>query len=114
MKEIDWSNHDHRKFIIDKIKLCEHRSKAQNDSPGCWATHRRIWAGSYDVISCEQDRIDGVEIPKAQMKIAWEAGLIRSEMKIAEGKTGSHKMEVWSVTELGEEFLKGDNYVRRN
>lgn len=107
MKEIvDWANWDHRKWILEKIEVLEARSQRDNNSPRWGATHKNIWQGCYDVIGCEQDRIDAIEIPKAQIKVAEEEGLIESEIKTWQGKIKEYKMEVWSITELGKKFLK--------
>lgn len=107
MTEIDWAKHDHRKYILERIKTLEVRNPNNplDSTPSWWATHKNIWQGSYDVWFCEQDRIDAVDIPKAQMKIAEEEGLIESEMKTWQGYSKEYKTEVWSVTERGEEFL---------
>jgi hypothetical protein len=64
--------------------------------------HQQIWAGSYDVWSCEQDKIDAIEIPKRRMREAEEAGLIKSEMK----PYGKWQLPHWSLTEAGEAILK--------
>ena len=66
------------------------------------ATHRNIWAGSYDVWSCEQDRIDAQEIPKARMKYIEDNGFIESKTI----QRGKYDEVVWSLTERGRDFLK--------
>ncbi len=70
-----------------------------------WATHRNIWQGCYDVWCGEQDRIDAVEIPKARMKAAEEAGLIKSEKKTWR----KWEFEVWSITDAGKAILEKTN-----
>jgi hypothetical protein len=65
-------------------------------------THRNIWSGSYDVWSCEQDRIDAVEIPKARMKAAEDDGLIFSETR----QKGKYKEIVWHLTDKGKQLLE--------
>jgi len=63
--------------------------------------HKNIWRGSYDVWSCEQDKIGAVEIPKSRMKQAEEDGLIASEKKMF----GKYTVDVWHLTELGKKTL---------
>jgi|SRR6516225_3359085 hypothetical protein len=69
--------------------------------------HKNIWRGSYDVWSCEQDRIDATEIPKARMKEAAELGYIESRII----KHGNYDYEVWALTESGKVLNKtGGNH----
>lgn len=71
------------------------------NSPRRPITHRNIWQGCYDVWSCEQDRIDAVEIPKLRMQEAEAAGLIKSETF----DRVNYKETIWSLTELGKTQL---------
>lgn len=72
------------------------------NSPHRPATYQNIWGGSYDVWSCEQDRIDAIEIPRARMKAAQDEGLIESSFV----DRGRYKFTVWGLTPKGEERLK--------
>jgi hypothetical protein len=92
-------NVDDVKWLLNKILYLEEQKNAH---PSNWPTHRRIWLGCYDVWMCEQDRIDAVEIPKMRMKEAEEAGFIKNEIR----KIGKFDSVVWTVTELGHDFLK--------
>jgi hypothetical protein len=70
--------------------------------PKMKATHRNIWAGSYDVWFCEQDRIDAVEIPKRRMQEALDAGFIVG----AEELLGKYKATVYHLTDMGREHMR--------
>ena len=84
-------------WLLDRIQWLENTG-----SPNRWPTHSNIWQGSYDVWSCEQDRIDAYEIPRKRMKDAEEAGYIKSEVRTR----GRFNFVVWSLTDLGRECLK--------
>lgn len=90
-------------FILSKIKRLENQQTGVKNPHYRWATHRNIWAGSYDVWGCEQDKIDAVEIPNQRMKAAEEAKLIESEEKDG---PGGYKKIIWKLTDLGEEFYE--------
>lgn len=87
-------------WILLKIKYL-----AERNSPIHLPTHQRIWQGSYDVWRNKQDEIDSIEIPKARMKAALEAGLIKSEVV----KMGKYDHVVYSLTELGNKQLEENN-----
>ncbi len=89
---------------IEYLKSCPKRAHRENllrytvrD-----ATHQSIWQGSYDVWECEQDRIDAINIPLLRMKEAEEGGFIQKET-IQKGK---YIIPIWTLTELGKEFLE--------
>lgn len=85
----------HLKWLLERI---DSLAKFPNRLP----THRNIWQGSYDVWSCEQDKIDAVEIPKWNMQLAEREGFIKSEVK----KQGNFEVVVWSLTKLGKAFIE--------
>lgn len=91
----------------EDIKWLLERVRAYQNDDRRPSTHRNIWAGSYDVWSCEQDRIDAVEIPKARMKEAQDRGLIESHIQTK----GKYQFEVWKLTPQGEVFL--ESYATR-
>lgn len=88
-------------WILDRIKWLE-------TMPNRPATHKNIWAGSYDVWSCPQDRIDAIEMPKARMKNAEDAGFIKSQIV----KKDHYELVVWTLTELGREYLERATEVK--
>lgn len=65
-------------------------------------TRHNIWAGSYDVWSCEQGEINSVEIPKRRMQEALDAGLIKSVIR----RIRNHDQVIYSLTEAGKNLLK--------
>lgn len=96
-------NTDELEFIIQRIKNLEKKTHPSNKP-----THRNIWAGCYDVWCCEQDRVDARTIPLENMKRALDEGLIKGE----EVKIGSYTTTVYSVTEIGEEFMRQCQFAR--
>lgn len=91
--------HDDIKWLLERIQSLSNKSNP--DTPSHWPIHKNIWRGSYDVWSCDQDRIDAVEIPNARMREAEETGLIES--KLVQWKKWD--FTVWSLTEKGEQVL---------
>jgi hypothetical protein len=65
-------------------------------------TRQNIFRGCYDVWSCEQDKIDSVEIPKLRLAEAESLGLICLEQH--EWKPGKF-VEFYKLTNQGEEYL---------
>ena len=70
-----------------------------------WPTHSNIWAGSYDVWMCEQDRIDAIEIPRSRIRDAEELGFIKSEIRTR----GKYNFTVWTLTGHGKEYIDDKN-----
>lgn len=99
---MDSNREDVKELLLNIKYLNERYNNGEKRKP----THHSIWAGSYDVWSCEQDRIDAIEIPKARMKEAEEAGFIKNEIINTTYKNGKTFAEtLWSLTELGEQYL---------
>ena len=91
-------------WLLHKIDTLNNLSEAQRRLGWC-ATHRNIWAGSYDVWGNKQDEIDAIEIPRARMKDAENAGLITSEM--VKQRRSNHI--VWKLTDAGKALLEKEN-----
>jgi hypothetical protein len=87
-------------WLLSRIKDLEAR-EAQSNKNWWLATHRNIWQGSYDVWFTEKDQIDAVEIPKARMQAALDAGIIKKENRMI----GKYEQVVYSLTDLGEATL---------
>ena len=104
---------EEEKWLIGKIKIMEESTKNLNSqgiiAHADWPIHKHIWRGNYDVWSCDQDRINAIEIPRARMKAAEEDGLITTKGPLTEAqKTFVAKYPhttIWSLTELGEQRL---------
>jgi len=90
-----------QKWLVYRIRWLDEHSKKHNN----WRrpTHKNIWQGSYDVWSCDQDRLDAVSIPKARMEEALENGLIREEEELISNK---YKEIVYHLTETGIKLLE--------
>jgi hypothetical protein len=91
---------DHLLWLLDRIQWLEELNSAMRPP-----THKCIWQGSYDVWECEQDRLDSINIPLANMKLAEESGLIKSEIRTV----GKYEMIVWGLTDVGREFLRNSH-----
>lgn len=102
-----WKMTENLEWLLDRIDTLE---ELHAKNPHRLPTHKAIWSGSYDVWMCEQDKIDSVEIPKARMKEAEDAGLIKSEEK----QVGSFSVILWSLTEDGKASLNHARKVRND
>lgn len=95
-----YPNPDEVEWLLLNIKYLDEWSQT---NPSHRPNRQNIWRGSYDVWTCEQDKIDAIEIPKRRMKEAEEAGLITSEETLYRGK---YKEIVWKLTGLGRQRLE--------
>lgn len=83
-------------WLLTRIKQLE-----TLNNPKRLPTHRNIWAGSFDVWLCEQDRLDAQIIPKVTMQKAEVLDYIKSHKQM----DGKYEIVVWSLTDKGVEFL---------
>ena len=82
-------------WLLDRINFLKTR-------PGGWKTNRKdIFQGSYDVIFCEQDKIDYDIIMRYRLDSVQSLGLIENDEK-----ENWNWKSIWRLTEAGEKLLK--------
>lgn len=84
-------------WLLTRIKFITAKNRPN------WSPNRgQIFAGSYDVWSCEQDKIDSMEIPKRRLNETRALGLVENESQ----SENWGWYELWHLAKAGEKFLE--------